>query len=54
MSEHFNSEGDKTRRAEFTPHYPGLFGMALSVGDSFDIPSMPIPDSPPSSSSSRS
>ena len=49
ISEHFYSEGDETRRAEFTAHYLGLFGMALSVGDSFDIPSRPIPDSLPSS-----
>lgn len=49
ISEHFYSEGDETRRAEFTAHYLGLFGMALSVGDSFDIPSIPISDSLPSS-----
>lgn len=49
ISEHFYSEGDVSRRAEFTAHYLGLFGMALSVGDSFDIPSMPIPNSFPSS-----
>ncbi|MDH3504301.1 MAG: hypothetical protein OEZ41_12690 [Nitrospirota bacterium] len=49
ISEHFYSEGDETRRAEFTAHYLGLFGMALSVGDSFDIPSMSIPDSLPAS-----
>lgn len=48
ISEHFYSEGDETRRAEFTAHYLGLCGMALSVGDSFDIPSMSIPDSLPS------
>jgi hypothetical protein len=41
ISEHFYSEGDETRRAEFTAHYLGLCGMALSVGDSFDIPSLP-------------
>lgn len=42
ISEHFASEGDETRRAEFTAHYLGIFGIALSVGDSFDIPSMPL------------
>lgn len=49
ISEHFYFEGDETRGAEFTAHYLGLFGLALSVGDSFNIPSMPILDSLPSS-----
>ncbi|MDH4194610.1 MAG: hypothetical protein OEV70_10740 [Nitrospirota bacterium] len=49
ISEHFYFEGDETRRAKFTAHYLGFFGMALSVGDSFALPSMPIPDSLPSS-----
>ncbi|MGE0472829.1 MAG: hypothetical protein AB7P17_04280 [Nitrospirales bacterium] len=40
ISEHFYAEGDETRHAEFTAHYLGLFGLALSVGDSFDIPSL--------------
>lgn len=41
LSEHFYSEGDATRHAKFTVHYLGLFGIALSVGDSFDIHSLP-------------
>ena len=41
LSEHFYAEADETRRAKFTAYYLGLFGLALSVGDSFDIPSGP-------------
>jgi len=42
ISEHFSLEGDETHRAKFTAHYFGFFGIALSVGDSFDIPSVPL------------
>ena len=48
ISEHFLSEGDESRRAEFTAHYLGIFGIALSVGDSFDIPDMPLGNLPTS------
>lgn len=41
LSEHFYAEADGTRHAKFTAHYLGLFGIALSVGDSFDISSRP-------------
>lgn len=41
LSEHFYAEGDAIRHAKFTAHYLGLFGIALSVGDSFETPSVP-------------
>ncbi|WP_342347207.1 hypothetical protein [uncultured Nitrospira sp.] len=37
VSEHFHTEGDASRRVVFTAHYLGLFGFALSVGDSVEI-----------------
>lgn len=39
ISEHFYIESEAVRRIEFTSHCPGIFGIALPVGDSFDIPS---------------
>ena len=41
LSEHFYAEANATRHAKFTAHYLGLFGLALSVGDSFDFHSRP-------------
>lgn len=40
ISEHFSSQGDESRRVDFTAHYFSCFGLALSIGDSFDIPSV--------------
>ncbi|MDR4461720.1 MAG: hypothetical protein MRJ67_14575 [Nitrospirales bacterium] len=37
VSEHFHTSGDATRRVVFTAHYLGLFGFALSIGDSVEI-----------------
>lgn len=37
VSEQFHTEGDASRRVVFTAHYLGLFGFALSVGDSVEI-----------------
>ncbi|MGP0592237.1 hypothetical protein ACTRXD_06795 [Nitrospira sp. T9] len=37
VSEHFHTEGDGARRIDFTAHYLGLFGFALSIGDSVEI-----------------
>ncbi len=37
VSEHFHTEGDAARRVVFTAHYLGLFGFALTVGDSVEI-----------------
>ncbi len=37
VSEHFHTAGDAPRRVVFTAHYLGLFGFALSVGDSVEI-----------------
>ncbi len=40
ISEQFEAAGDATKRASFTAHYLALFGMPLSMGDSFDIPTL--------------
>ena len=37
VSEHFHTEGDAARRVVFTAHFLGLFGLALSIGDSVEI-----------------
>ena len=42
ISEQFDAAGDATKRTSFTAHYVALFGMPLSMGDSFDIP-IPLP-----------
>jgi hypothetical protein len=42
ISEQFDAAGDATKRVSFTAHYVALFGMPLSMGDSFDIP-IPLP-----------
>jgi len=42
ISEQFDVAGDATKRISLTAHYVALFGMPLSMGDSFDIP-IPLP-----------
>jgi len=42
ISEQFDATGDATKRTSFTAHYVTLFGIPLSMGDSFDIPT-PLP-----------
>ncbi len=37
VSEHFHTASDAARRVVFTAHYLGLFGFALSVGDSVEV-----------------
>lgn len=37
ISEYFHTASDAARRVVFTAHYLGLFGFALSVGDSVEI-----------------
>jgi hypothetical protein len=49
ISEQFDAAMDATKRATFTAHYVAFFGVPLSVGDSFDIPTPP--QSPPSTTS---
>ncbi len=43
ISEQFTGAGDASNRAIFSAHYIAFFGMALSVGDSVDIPMSPQP-----------
>lgn len=38
ISQQFESAGDAMQRATFTAHYVAFFGVPLSIGDSFDIP----------------
>ena len=38
ISEQFDAAGDATKRTSFTAHYLAFFGIPLSMGDSFDIP----------------
>jgi len=38
ISEQFDAAGDATKRTSFTAHYVAFFGIPLSMGDSFDIP----------------
>jgi len=42
ISEQFDTVGDSTKRTSFTAHYVAFFGIPLSMGDSFDIPT-PLP-----------
>lgn len=38
ISERFDAAADATNRVSFTAHYLAMFGIPLSMGDSFDIP----------------
>ena len=42
ISEQFDAAADATKRASFTAHYLAMFGIPLSMGDSFDIPTQPL------------
>jgi len=42
ISEQFDAAADSTKRASFTAHYLAMFGIPLSMGDSFDIPTQPL------------
>jgi hypothetical protein len=42
ISERFDAAADATKRVSFTAHYLAIFGIPLSMGDSFDIPT-PLP-----------
>jgi hypothetical protein len=38
ISERFDAAADAIKRVSFTAHYLAIFGIPLSMGDSFDIP----------------
>ena len=42
ISEQFEAAADATKRVSFTAHYLVMFGIPLSMGDSFDIPGLPL------------
>ena len=42
ISEEFEAAADATKRVSFTVHYLAMFGTPLSMGDSFDIPGLPL------------
>ncbi len=42
ISEEFEAAADATKRVSFTAHYLAMFGNPLSIGDSFDIPGLPL------------
>ncbi len=41
ISERFDAAADATKHVRFTAHYLSAFGLSLSMGDSFDIPTLP-------------
>lgn len=40
ISERFDAAADATKRVSFTAHYLAMFGIPLSMGDSFYIPTL--------------